>query len=275
MTAGAVVSLLYVLAAPVFSAFRLELVVRADGRLRACARRRARSSERLSAPSERRRRSRAPARAGARDSGATRSRHMARSSLNFGALPGERRHRDKRACTGSDAGRVSCGRQRPTPSGSGDGDPVVAARCARGARHRRGARPARRLARRRPATPDQIGAVERAGRVAARRRAHVARADGQVFALDGFDDGPELRAALGSGDRDVHAGPVRTQPLLRAATSSSPTAARCSSAATSTRTRASPTRRSSTRRRTRTSAGRTCRSAAGIRPRRSCPTGAC
>ena len=38
---------------------------------------------------------------------------------------------------------------------------------------------------------------------------------GQVFALDGFAAGAELRAPLGSRDRALHPGPVRAQPLLR------------------------------------------------------------
>ena len=87
------------------------------------------------------------------------------------------------------------------------------------------------------------------GRLAARRRPHVARADGPVFMLDGFDAGAELGAALGSGVRDVHRGAVRPEPVLLR-----PHPARRRPDAHRRRPhqrerQASPTRRSSTRRR--------------------------
>ena len=135
-------------------------------------------------------------------------------------------------------------------------DSVVAARCARGGRHGPGSRAAFRLPRRGRRHAGRGRTVERARRLAARRRAHVARADRPGARVRRLRT--PRRTPSGSGiPRRASFTPVPYGRNLFCAghvqLAGRPDAHRRRH--TSTPTSGSPTRRSSTRRRRRTSAG--------------------
>ena len=94
-------------------------------------------------------------------------------------------------------------------------DSIVAARCARDLRRRRGPRTAQWLGspRHRHAGPGRP--VERPGRVAPRRGQHGAPAERQGARVGRLGRRPELREALGPRLPDIPAGSLRAKSLLR------------------------------------------------------------
>ena len=270
MTAGAVLSLLYVFAAPVFSAFRLELVF-----VPMAAYGIALATQRRTGTADRHRRRGAAAglaafeavdTRGARPSHPRPTYRSGRSGLTFGVVAPMAVTRDKEACPARRRTNVIV-RKKVAHTQRLWRRLALWQRCAFVASAvvvmlvQLGGSSAAVSA----VSSDQVGqwSAPVAWPLVA---VHMSlEPTGLVFMLDGFDAGANSERLW--DPRPERSLPFPTVEICSApVTFSSPTVARFWSEDTSTRTRASLTQRSSTRLRTLTSGGRTCPSDGGIRP---------